>query len=186
MDNDALDPPRNRAISFSSKITYGLYEVTDAPADNWAKVGDKLILADKLADEVFKTARVQASKGSPTFFRTLTSSPPTPSPRSAMTSRCPSSTATTSPTTRVPLRPYRPRPWPRGLRDLDPEPAFLEERGINPAIPYTVDEDSFYTAQAPGFAGKRVITEKGETGDANKAVIEALVAAGSLLARGCV
>ncbi len=29
--------PGNRAISFSPKIDYGLYEVTDAPADNWAK-----------------------------------------------------------------------------------------------------------------------------------------------------
>ena len=41
--------PGNRAISYSPKIAYGLYEVTDAPADNWAKVGDKFILADKLA-----------------------------------------------------------------------------------------------------------------------------------------
>src|SRR5467141_1194192 len=37
--------PGNRAISFSSKIDYGLYEVTDAPFENWTKVGDKLILA---------------------------------------------------------------------------------------------------------------------------------------------
>src|SRR5208282_1200036 len=29
--------PGNRAISFSSKIGYGLYEVTDAPENNWAK-----------------------------------------------------------------------------------------------------------------------------------------------------
>ncbi len=28
--------PGNRAISFSPKIAYGLYKVTDAPADNWA------------------------------------------------------------------------------------------------------------------------------------------------------
>src|SRR6188768_2793535 len=38
--------PGNRAISFSSKIAYGLFEVTDAPADNWTKNGDLLILAD--------------------------------------------------------------------------------------------------------------------------------------------
>src|SRR5262245_14317814 len=54
--------PGNRAISFSPKISYGLYEVTDAPADNWAKAGDLLILADALADEVFKQARVTAFK----------------------------------------------------------------------------------------------------------------------------
>ncbi len=50
--------PGNRAISFSPKIAYGLYKVTDAAADNWAKTGDLLILADALAEGVFKQARV--------------------------------------------------------------------------------------------------------------------------------
>src|SRR5213595_3100644 len=52
--------PGNRAVSFSPKIAYGLYKVTDAPADNWAKNGDLLILADALAESVFKQARVTA------------------------------------------------------------------------------------------------------------------------------
>jgi isoleucyl-tRNA synthetase len=60
----------------------------------------------------------------------------------------------------------------------------LEARGINPAIPYTVDENGALTAQAPGFEGRRVITDKGEKGDANEAVIKALVEAGMLIARG--
>src|SRR5207237_5502062 len=64
--------PGNRALAFSSKIAYGLYEVTDAPADNWAKRGDRLILADKLADEVMKQARVAAFRRvqtiAPDFF----------------------------------------------------------------------------------------------------------------------
>ena len=59
----------------------------------------------------------------------------------------------------------------------------LEEEGINPAIPYTVDENGAFTDQAPGFTGKRVITDKGEKGDANEAVIEALKQAGMLIAR---
>src|SRR5690348_11084229 len=50
--------PGNRAISYSPKIAYGVYEVTDAPDDNWAKKGEKLILADKLAADVMKQARV--------------------------------------------------------------------------------------------------------------------------------
>ena len=37
---------------------------------------------------------------------------------------------------------------------------------------------------APGFTGKRVLTEKGEKGDANEAVIKALIDAGMLIARG--
>jgi isoleucyl-tRNA synthetase len=47
-----------------------------------------------------------------------------------------------------------------------------------------VDPDGRFTSDAPGFEGRRVITEKGEKGDANQAVIEALVAAGMLIARG--
>src|SRR6202046_2692278 len=54
--------PGNRAISYSPKIEYGLYRVVDAPADNWAKPNDLFILADKLAIDVFRQARVTAYK----------------------------------------------------------------------------------------------------------------------------
>ena len=67
--------------------------------------------------------------------------------------------------------------WMANARDLEP-------RGINTAIPYTVDENGAFTDHAPGFTGKRVINDKGEKGDANEAVIKALVEAGKLLARG--
>src|SRR5258708_4370821 len=50
--------PGNRAISFSGRIAYGLYRVTESPADNWAKSGDLLILADTLADAVLKQTRL--------------------------------------------------------------------------------------------------------------------------------
>ena len=53
----------------------------------------------------------------------------------------------------------------------------LEARGINTAIPYTVDENGAFTEDAPGFTGKRVINDKGEKGDANEAVIKALIEA---------
>ncbi len=63
-------------------------------------------------------------------------------------------------------------------------PASWKLRGISSVIPYTVDENGALTNQAPGFEGKRVINDKGEKGDANEAVIKALIAAGNLLARG--
>ena len=44
--------------AFGSEIAYGLYRVTDAPADNWAGTGDSYVLADKLAADVFAAARV--------------------------------------------------------------------------------------------------------------------------------
>src|ERR1700730_9837159 len=54
--------PGNRAISYSPKIEYGLYQVTDAPLDNWAKPGDVFVRADKLALDVLRQARVTAYK----------------------------------------------------------------------------------------------------------------------------
>src|SRR5204862_6231835 len=54
----------------------------------------------------------------------------------------------------------------------------LAAGGINPSIPYTVDENGAFTDAAPGFTGKRVINDKGEKGDANEAVIKALIEAG--------
>jgi isoleucyl-tRNA synthetase len=60
----------------------------------------------------------------------------------------------------------------------------LAAQGINTNIPYTVDAEGRFTEQAPGFTGKRVLNDKGEKGDANEAVIKALIEAGMLVARG--
>ena len=66
----------------------------------------------------------------------------------------------------------------------------LAARGIDTRIPYTVDEDGFFTNDAPGFGpdreggAARVIDDKGKKGDANDAVIKALIEAGALVARG--
>ncbi len=51
--------PGNRAIAFSSRVSYGLYRVTEAAVDNWAKTGMRYVLADSLAAGVFKAARVE-------------------------------------------------------------------------------------------------------------------------------
>ena len=62
--------------------------------------------------------------------------------------------------------------------------ARLKARGIDTDIPFTVDADGRFTKEAPGFEGKRVIDDKGNKGDANDAVIKALVEANALIARG--
>jgi len=51
--------PGNRAVAYSPRVAYGLYEVTRAPEGNWAKAGDRLVLADALAPEVMRAARVE-------------------------------------------------------------------------------------------------------------------------------
>jgi isoleucyl-tRNA synthetase len=181
--------PGNRAISFSSKIPYGLYRVTESPADNWAKAGDLLVLADALAEATFKQARV-------TGYEKVGAVPA--SALAAMECAHPLKGFGGDYEFRVPLLEgdhvtddtgtgfVHTAPG-HGREDFDIWTASaraLEARGINTTIPYTVDENGAFTDQAPGFTGKRVINDKGEKGDANDAVIKALVEAGTLLARG--
>src|SRR6187455_3051256 len=181
--------PGNRAISFSPKIAYGVYKITDAPADNWAKTGDLLILADALAAEVFKQARVTAYEK----VRELPGDT-----LDAVECAHPLKGFAGGYEFTVPLLAgdhvtddtgtgfVHTAPG-HGREDFDIWTAnarSLEARGINSAIPYTVDENGAFTEQAPGFTGKRVLNDKGEKGDANEAVIKALIEAGMLIGRG--
>src|SRR5258706_597911 len=54
--------PANRAISFSFDIEYGLYEVVEAPPNNWAKVGDRYLIAANLADEVSERSKAKLTR----------------------------------------------------------------------------------------------------------------------------
>ncbi|MGM4931938.1 isoleucine--tRNA ligase [Tardiphaga sp. 619_E2_N8_5] len=180
--------PANRAISFSSKIAYGLYEVTEAPEDNWLKTGDLLILADALAESVFKQARVTSWKKSSELSSDILEDLECRHPLKGLAGgydfivplldgdHVTDDTGTgfvhTAPS--------------HGRDDFDiwtSNGRQLTERGIATTIPYTVDENGALTEQAPGFAGTRVINDKGEKGDANEAVIKALVERGMLVAR---
>jgi isoleucyl-tRNA synthetase len=182
--------PGNRAISFSPKIAYGLYKVTDAPADNWAKAGDLLILADALAEGVFKQARVTAFEKVRDIPADTLDAVECAHPLKRFSSDgyqfvvplLPGDHVTDDTGTGfVHTAPGHGREdfdvWMANAREL-------EARGISTTIPYTVDENGAFTDHAPGFTGKRVINDKGEKGDANEAVIKALVDAGMLLARG--
>ena len=180
--------PGNRAISFSDKIGYGVYHITDAPADNWAKKGDRLVLADKLAADVFKQARVTSFEKVADVPAQIIEGIVCTHPLKAaggydfdvplldgdhVTDDTGTGFVHTAPG--------------HGREDFDiwmANARNLEARGISPAIPYTVDENGALTAHAPGFEGKRVINDKGEKGDANEAVIKALQAAGNIIARG--
>jgi isoleucyl-tRNA synthetase len=181
--------PGNRAICFSPKISYGLYEVTDAPAENWAKLGDKFIIAEKLVIDVLRQARVTA------FKQRATISPDT---LAAITCRHPLKGLAGGYEFVVPLLEgdhvsddagtgfVHTAPG-HGREDFDvwtSSTRALEARGIDTVIPFMVDANGVYTDQAPGFAGKRVLTEKGDKGDANDAVIKALSDTGMLIARG--
>src|SRR5712672_972025 len=180
--------PGNRAISYSSKISYSLYEVIDAPMENWAKVGDLLVLADALAEATFRQARVTGYEKvgvvPASVLATMECAHPLKGFGGGYEFRVPllegDHVTDDTGTGFVHTAPGHGREdfdiWTANARDL-------AARGITPAIPYTVDGDGFFTDQAPGFQGKRVITHKGDKGDANEAVIKALAGAGMLLAR---
>ena len=180
--------PGNRAICYSPNISYGLYEVTDAPAENWAKLGDKLIIAEKLVIEVLRQARVTAFKQRATIPAEALA---------AITCRHPLKGLAGGYEFVVPLLEgdhvsddtgtgfVHTAPG-HGREDFDvwtSNTRVLEARGIDTMIPFMVDANGAYTDQAPGFAGKRVLTEKGDKGDANDAVIKALADNGMLIAR---
>ncbi|MCP8884893.1 isoleucine--tRNA ligase [Devosia sp. XJ19-1] len=181
--------PANRAISFSSRIEYGLYEVTGAAAENWAKVGDKLILADKLAAEVFAKAKVEASVRLQDVPSTVLSGIAAHHPLRGLADGY---------TFDVPLLDGEHVTDDAGTGFVHTAPGhglddfgiwmestrLLQDRGIDPKIPYAVDDGGFYTKDAPGFDGARVIDDNGKKGDANNRVIAALAEKGNIIARG--
>jgi isoleucyl-tRNA synthetase len=178
--------PGNRAIAYSSRIQYGLYEVTDAPPNNWARVGDLYILADKLAPAVMQQAKVTA------FTRI---GDVAADELVGMGTRHPLEATHAAYARTIPLlngehvtddagTGFVHTAPGHGREDFDIWMAQGRFHGVDTTIPYTVDENGAFTDQAPGFTGKRVINDKGEKGDANDAVIKALVEAGMLLARG--
>ncbi len=59
LDDDAVDHPRQPCDRLFAQDRVRLYEVTDAPADNWTKTGERFILAKSLAEDFFKSARVE-------------------------------------------------------------------------------------------------------------------------------
>ncbi len=187
--------PGNRAISFSSKIAYALYKVTDAAPENWAKFGDLFILAENLAGEVFKQARVTAYDKvmdvPAGVLARLTANHPLRGLAGGYEFQVPlldgEHVTEDTGTGFVHTAPGHGRDdfeiWTANAR-------ALEARGIGTTIPYTVDGDGFFTDHAPGFGPrdtggrpKRVITDRGDKGDANEAVIKALIDAGMLVAR---
>ena len=179
--------PGNRAISYSHKIDYSLVLVTEAPENNWAKPGDKLILADRLIADTMAAAKV-------TGWRELRKVDA--GELDGMTCAHPLSALGYG--FDVPLLDGDHVTDDTGTGFVHTAPGHgaddyniwvasdekLRSLGISTAIPFTVDADGFFTKEAPGFTGKRVITDKGEKGDANDAVIKALAEVNGLIGRG--
>ena len=177
--------PSNRGVAFSSRINYGLYEVTEAPADNWTVVGDKLVMADALAEEGFKKGRVESFKRlgdvTPKQLEKLVCDHPFNGAEKAdgfwdydvpllegdfVTDDAGTGFVHVAPS--------------HGADDFE----LFRKNNLLDRITHNVEGDGSFSAHVPLFGGKRILKPNGKEGDANKAVIEALSARKALLARG--
>ncbi|MDI7864780.1 isoleucine--tRNA ligase [Rhizobiaceae bacterium n13] len=186
--------PGNRAIAYSSRYAYGLYEVTSAENDFGPQPGEKLVFAKRLADESAAKAMVTF-----TFLRDVKADE-----LAAITCSHPLHGLGGGYHFDVPLLDgdhvtddagtgFVHTAPSHGREDFDAwtdKARELEARGISSAIPFPVDDAGFFTVDAPGFGpdaeggAGRVIDDKGKKGDANERVIKALIARHALFARG--
>ncbi|RYH12172.1 isoleucine--tRNA ligase [Tropicimonas sp. IMCC6043] len=175
--------PQNRAVAFNPELSYGLYEVTAAPAENWAKTGERYLLADNLAEDVMKAARVEGF----TRLRDVTAA-------QLDLLQC--------------AHPFRGIEGGEGEWDYDvpmlPGDHVTDEAGtgfVHTAPSHGADdyilgvrhglkmthnvlEDGSFRPDLPLFGGAVIFDHKGKEKDANKRVIEALANADALIARG--
>jgi isoleucyl-tRNA synthetase len=184
--------PANRAISFGPKVEYGLYEVEEMEADlafaPWAAPGDRLIVADKLAEDVAKAAKIakwrRAEPIDPTGLicaHPLAQFAPDPVGGYGYD---------------VPLLAGEHVTDDAGTGFVHTAPGhgaddylvWLKSGHSLDSIPDTVDPDGAYFPTVPLFAGLKVIETEGKKagkfGPANGAVMDKLIEAGNLLARG--
>jgi isoleucyl-tRNA synthetase len=181
--------PQNRAVCFNPAIEYGLYQVVEVAEGSTAKVGEKLVLADKLAGEVFKAAKVESfsmlRRVSAEELALLTLAHPFRGvaegkgewdfdvpmlPGDHVTDDVGTGFVHTAPS--------------HGDDDYQ---IFVKYQG--PAYPdlkmtYNVEPDGSYRADLPLFGGQAIITPEGKEGPANVSVIKQMAYAGALLAKG--
>ncbi|GCA48728.1 isoleucine--tRNA ligase [Sinorhizobium sp. KGO-5] len=186
--------PGNRAIAYSSRYAYGLYEVATAENDYGPQPGEKLIFAKRLADESAAKAKVTFK-----FVRDVEAAD-----LAAITCAHPLHGLGGGYAFNVPLLDGEHVTDDAGTGFVHTAPSHgredfeawmdnvrvLEERGISSTIPFPVDDAGYFTADAPGFGpdaeggAGRVIDDKGKKGDANDRVIKALIGRHALFARG--
>ena len=178
--------PANRAISYGPEIAYGLYEVTAMEAglefEPWARPGDRLILADKLAEEVFRAAKIA------TWTRLDDLDP------SGLECAHPLAALSAGYGFSVPLLAGDHVTDDAGTGFVHTAPGHgaddfeVWKAHGHHEVPDTVDPDGAYYPTVPLFAGLKVLETEGKKtgkfGAANPAVIEKLIEAGNLLARG--
>lgn len=184
--------PANRAISFSTKIAYGLYEVTAAENDFGPQAGEKLVLAHELAQVCADKAKLTFKRhGDVAISTDMVCDHPLKAYNTGYDFGVPlisgDHVSAEAGTGFVHTAPGHGRDdfeaWMNNAKSI-------EARGISTSIPFCVDDGGYYTKDVPGLGpdaeegAARILDDKGKKGDANDRVIKALIGTNNLFARG--
>jgi isoleucyl-tRNA synthetase len=181
--------PANQAVSFSPEISYGLYTVDAVMSEEelgfapYAKVGEKLIISDDLAQSVMDGAKVSA-------FTRVSDVDPT-----GWSLKHPLAEMDAFFDKPIPMLAGDHVTADAGTGFVHTAPAhgeddfnvWVESGRTTQEIRQIVDADGCYTPDVPRFAGMDIIRtsgkKRGEPGKANNEVMAALAESGNLLAR---
>ena len=177
--------PQNRAVCFGPTITYGLYEIIGRPEECWATIGEKMIVADALAEDVFAAGRLVGDE----MIRRVRDV--SADELSALTLAHPlrgADGASGEWDFDVPMLPGDHVTDDAGTGFVHTAPSHGDDDyaiGVKHGLPmtYNILDDSSYRADLPFFSGESILKSNGKPGGANKVVIEKLVEVGALLGR---
>lgn len=184
--------PSNKGVVYHPDISYGVYEVTEAAEDNWVKVGDKLLLADKLAEGCLAKAKIDA------FIRVADAGD-----LSGLKLAHPLAGIEGGNGEWDAPRDFRAAPFVTDedgtgfvhcapSHGMDEFELYRDLGMLEEVITYNVTEDGSFRADFPLFGGLHILRDKPNKknkenpweGDANTAVMAALSQMGKLFARG--
>ena len=167
--------PGNRGIAFSAEATYGVYEVTAIAENSNARIGEKLILADELADAVKEAAGIDAwtqTSAVSELDGVICTHPLHGKGYDFDVPVLPGDFVTMEQGTGlVHIGPGH------GMDDFN----FAIAHGLE--IPQTVGEDGAFYHHVPLVAGSMIYDQDGKSGNANGAVIRELLSVDCLLAK---
>jgi isoleucyl-tRNA synthetase len=180
--------PSNKAVVYGAGISYGLYEVMGRPEECWARIGERFILSDALAEDVLGRARLE-----PSMYRRLCDI--TPEDLAKIQLRHPLYGADGGEGEWDDIRDFRVADFvtdsegtgfvhcapSHGMEEFE---LYRDLGMLEQVITYNVMEDGRFRADLPFFGGKAILKPNGKEGNANSAIIEKLAEVGGLLARG--
>ena len=180
--------PSNKAVVYGKDVSYGLYEITGRPEECWARIGDRYILADKMAADVLGKARLDE-----TMYRRLCDVTQDDLAKIRLTH--PLSGAEGGQGEWDQIRDFRAADFvsdeegtgfvhcapSHGMEEYE---LYRDLGMLQEVITYNVTDDGKFRDDLPFFGGNYILSRKGGEGTANTAVIDKLVEVGGLLARG--